>query len=157
EKIVRELDQPVGENRTTEFVKLEFAKAEQTAAALKNFYGRWAPEAATPGARNVTILSDPVSNSLVIRADKAQWEGIGQLLSKLDTKDYDTSRQLAVIPLEHADAASVAKALNDGLRAPLEEQLRAAQARAAGAQRIGNQQNQRQQQFPEATVLVDAE
>jgi type II secretory pathway component GspD/PulD (secretin) len=33
EKIVRELDQPVGENRTTEFVKLEFAKAEQTAAA----------------------------------------------------------------------------------------------------------------------------
>src|SRR5262249_2502768 len=42
-------------------------------------------------------------------------------------------------------------------RAPLEEQLRAAQARAAGAQRIGNQQNQRQQQFPEATVLVDAE
>ena len=66
----------MGEDRSTEFVTLEFAKAEQTAAALKNFYGRWAPEAATPGARNVTdFLSDPVSNSLVIRADKKQWGG----------------------------------------------------------------------------------
>jgi type II secretion system protein D len=156
DKIIRELDQPVGQDRTTEFVKLEFAKAEQTAAALKNFYGRWAPEAATPGARNVTILSDPVSNSLVIRADKQQWEGIRQLLSKLDTKEYDTARQLAVIPLEHADAPSVAKALNDGLRAPLEEQLRQAQARSQATQRIGNQQNQRPQPA-EATVLVDAE
>jgi type II secretion system protein D len=154
DRIVRELDTPVGEDRTTEFVKLEFAKAESTAAALKNFYGRYAPEAATPGARSVTIISDPVSNSLVIRADKNQWEGIRQLLSKLDTKEYDTARQLAVIPLAHADAASVAKALNEGLRAPLEEQFRQAQARAAAAARGVN--NQRPQ-FIEPTVLVAAE
>jgi type II secretion system protein D len=154
DKIIRELDTPVGEDRTTEFVKLDFAKAEATANALKNFYGRFAPEAANPGARNVTIISDPVSNSLVIRADKGQWEGIRQLLSKLDTKEYDTSRQLAVIPLAHADAASVAKALNDGLRAPLEEQFRQAQARAAAANRPGN--NQRPQ-FIEPTVLTAAE
>ena len=154
DKIIRELDTPVGEDRTTEFVKLDFAKAEATANALKNFYGRFAPEAANPGARNVTIISDPVSNSLVIRADKGQWEGIRQLLSKLDTKEYDTARQLAVIPLAHADAASVAKALNDGLRAPLEEQFRQAQARAAAANRPGN--NQRPQ-FIEPTVLTAAE
>ncbi len=158
DKIIRELDQPVGEDRSTEFVKLQFAKAEQTASALKNFYGRYAPEAATQGARNVTILSDPVSNSLVIRADKKQWEGIRSLLTKLDTKEYDTSRQLAVIPLEHSDAASVAKALNDGLRAPLEEQFRQAQARAAAGQRIQVQQGQNQRtQGPEATVFIDAE
>jgi type II secretion system protein D len=154
EKMVTQLDVPATEERATEFVKLQFANAAQTANALKVFYGRFAPEASSPGARNVTILPDPLSNSLVIRADKQQWEGIRALLTKLDTEEYDTTRQLEVIPLEHADAQSVAKALNDGLRAPLEEQFRQAQARASGAQRIGNRDNQRP---PEATVLVDAE
>ena len=154
EKMVRELDMPVGVDRTTEFVKLEFANAEQTGAALKVFYGRFAPEAASPAARNVTILPDPLSNSLVIRADKAQWDGIKALLAKLDTEEYDTTRQLEVIPLIHADAVSVARALNEGFRAPLEEQFRQAQAR--NAQRIGPQ-NRNQDQRPEATVLIDAE
>ncbi|MBS0196736.1 MAG: hypothetical protein JSR77_08260 [Planctomycetes bacterium] len=153
EKIIKELDLPAAQDRATEFVKLEFANAEQTANALKVFYGRFAPEAVTPAARNVTILPDPLSNSLVIRADKGQWEGIRALLSKLDTKEYDTKRQLAVIALTHADAVSIAKALNEGFRAPLEEQLRQAQARAVAQRAPGN----RNQQFPEATVLVDAE
>ncbi|MBL9002048.1 MAG: hypothetical protein JNK25_13025 [Phycisphaerae bacterium] len=150
EKIIKELDLPAVENRRTEFVKLEYANAEQTAAALKVFYGRYASEAADPAARTVTILPDPLSNSLVIRADELQWAGIRALLSKLDTQEYDTKRQLAVIALSHGDAVSIARALNDGLRAPLEEQLRQAQARnqaARGANRP----------IPEATVLVDSE
>jgi type II secretion system protein D len=154
EKIIRELDQAPEEERTTEFVRLEYANATQAAEALRVFYGRYASEAASPAARNVTILPDKLSNSLVIRADKTQWEGVRALLTKLDTKEYDTTRQLEVIALEHADAASVARALNDGLRAPLEEQLRQSQARAA-ANRGG--QGQRPGERPEATVLVDAE
>ncbi|MCE7973010.1 MAG: hypothetical protein DYG92_01605 [Leptolyngbya sp. PLA1] len=152
EKIVRELDQAPAEERTTEFVKLEYASATQAAEALKVFYGRYATEAASPAARNVTILPDKLSNSLVIRADKSMWEGIRALLAKLDTPEYDTTRQLAVIALEHADATSVARALNDGLRAPLEEQLRQSQARNTR----GNQPT-RPGDRPEATVLVDAE
>lgn len=152
EKIVRELDQAPLEERATEFVKLEYASATQAAEALKVFYGRYATEAASPAARNVTILPDKLSNSLVIRADKSMWEGIRALLTKLDTPEYDTTRQLAVIALEHADAMSVARALNDGLRAPLEEQLRQSQARNAR----GNQAA-RPGERPEATVLVDAE
>lgn len=155
EKIIRELDQAPSEERTTEFVKLEYANATQAANALRVFYGRSAPEAASAGARNVTILPDALSNSLVIRADKTQWEGIRALLTKLDTKEYDTTRQLAVIGLEHADAASVAKALNEGLRAPLEEQLRQAQIRQA-RQRQG-QPVRPSDERTEATVLVDAE
>lgn len=152
EKIVRELDQAPLEERTTEFVKLEYASATQAAEALKVFYGRYATEATSPAARNVTILPDKLSNSLVIRADKPMWEGIRALLTKLDTPEYDTTRQLAVIALEHADAVSVARALNDGLRAPLEEQLRQSQARNAR----GNQAA-RPGERPETTVLVDAE
>jgi type II secretion system protein D len=148
EKIIAELDQPSSEDRVTEFVKLEHARAEQAASALRVFYGRFAPEADTPGARRVTVLPDAVSNSLVIRADRSQWEGIRALLSKLDTKEYDTSRQLAVIPLEHADAASVARALNEGFRAPIEEQIRRSQAEAA---RGGGREQGR-----DIPVLVDA-
>ncbi len=155
EKIIRELDQAPSEERTTEFVKLDYANATQAANALRVFYGRSAPEAASAGARNVTILPDALSNSLVIRADKTQWEGIRALLTKLDTKEYDTTRQLAVIGLEHADAASVAKALNEGLRAPLEEQLRQAQIRQV-RQRQG-QPVRPSDERAEATVLVDAE
>jgi type II secretion system protein D len=154
EKIIKELDLPGADERTTEFVKLDYANAQQTATALKVFYGRYASEAANPAARNVTILPDPLSNSLVIRADKTQWEGIRALLAKLDTKEYDTKRQLAVISLTYSDAQSIARALNEGFRAPLEEQLRTAQARASGAARVGAG---RQQGVPEATVLVDTE
>ncbi|MDX2132575.1 MAG: secretin N-terminal domain-containing protein [Planctomycetota bacterium] len=155
ETIVRELDQAPAEERTTEFVKLKFANATQAAGALRVFYGRFATEAASPAARNVTILPDALSNSLVIRADATQWEGIRALLAKLDTEEYDTTRQLAVIPLVHADATSVARALNEGLRAPLEEQLRQAQVRDARARAGQGQRPGDQRQEP--TVLVDAE
>lgn len=152
-RIITELDQPNGVARQTEFVKLEYARAEQTASALRVFYGRFAPEADTPGARRVTIIPDTVSNSLVIRADASQWEGIRALLTKLDTKEYDTSQQLTVIPLEHAEAPSVARALNEGFRAPIEEQIRRAEAES----RRGNQLNQRDNETrTEVPILVDA-
>lgn len=151
ERIVTELDQPLGEEKTTEFVKLEYARAEQAAAALKVFYGRYAPEAESPGARSVTIIPDTVSNSLVVRAEKSQWEGLRALLAKLDTKEYDTSRQLVVIPLEHAEAQSVARALNEGFRAPIEEQIRRAEAESRRSQ--GGQGRDARNDVP---ILVDA-
>ncbi len=154
ERIIQELDKPSEVERTTEFVKLDFANAEQTASALKLFYGRTASEVTDPAARNVTILADPLSNSLVIRADASQWEGIRALLAKLDTKEYDTRRQLAVVPLAYADAASIARALNEGFRAPLEEQRRLAQARAQ-TQRPQGQGRQSAQNEPSS--LVDPE
>ncbi len=156
-KMIEALDVPGQAARATEFVKLQFANAEQTAKALDVFYGRFAREATTPGARAVSIVPDPASNSLVISADAAEWEGIRALLKKLDTEDYDTSRQLTVIPLRHADAQSVARALNEGFRAPIEqrvqrEQLR--QQRTGGG--AGGSQRPDDQLFPPA-VLVDAE
>ncbi len=141
-KIVAELDVAPNSTRSTEFVKLQFADATQISKALELFYGRFAPEAATPGARAVTILPDAASNSLVISADQKEWEGLRTLLTKLDTKEYDTSRQLQVIPLRSADAASVARAINEGLRAPLEEQVRQERARLQQNQRARNDQNQ---------------
>lgn len=155
EQIIAELDVASGENRRTEFVRMEFADAEQTAEALKVFYGRYAQEARTFAARNVSIVADKASNSLVISADESEWENIRALLEKLDTPDYDTSRQLVVIPLRHADAASVARALNEGFRQSLQDELNRERAR--------QQQNQPRDRDPRFAdmyappVLIDTE
>jgi hypothetical protein len=60
----------------------------------------------------------------VVSADIDEWVGIRELLKKLDTEEYDTSRQLAVISLKHADATSVARSLAEGFRAPIEDRAR---------------------------------
>jgi len=154
EQMVKQLDVAPSATRSTEFIKLQFADSAQTAKALEVFYGRFAPEAATPGARAVTIVPDPGSNSLIVSAEKDQWEGLRALLTRLDTKDYDTSRQLGVIHLNHADAQSVARALNDGFRAPFDDRAR----REAASRRQRLPQSARDESgFFEPTFLIDAE
>lgn len=153
DRMLDALDVPTDTKRKPEFVKLEFAKAEAAAKALEVFYGRFAPEATTPAAQNVTIVPDPASNSLVISAAESEWEGLRALLKKLDTEEYDTARQLAVLPLKHADATSVARALNEGFRAPVEQRLRRDQA--ARQQNQGNRRRDEEDFGP--AVLVDSE
>ncbi len=141
EQVVAAIDVPTGSQRTTEFVPLKFADARETASALEVFYGRYAPEAATPGARSVTIIPNPAAKSLVISADAAEWAGIRALLEKLDNEQYDTSRRLEILALKHADASSIANSLNEAFAAPiraeLERQRAARERRGGGAARPG--------------------
>jgi type II secretion system protein D len=153
EKMIASLDVPPTKPRKMDFIKLEYAKAEQTAKALENFYGRYAFDA-TPSAKNVTIIPDPASNSLVISAEETQWEGIRGLLKKLDTKEYDTAQQSTVIALQHADAVSVARAINEGLRAPLQAEFERERIRAEREAR-GQRQRDRED-FAAPSVLIDA-
>jgi type II secretion system protein D len=153
EKMIASLDVPPERPRKMDFIKLEYAKAEQTAKALENFYGRFAFDA-TPAARNVTIIPDPASNSLVISAEETQWEGIRGLLRKLDTKEYDTAQQSAVIALQHADAVSVARAINEGLRAPLQAEFERERIRAEREAR--GQRARDRDEFAGPSVLIDA-
>lgn len=153
EQMVKELDVPAASPRKIEFVKMQFAKAEAVAAALRVFFGPFAAAAETPGARNVTIVADTASNSLVIHAGPQELENVKALLGTLDTEQYDTTRQLAVIPLAHADANSVARALNEGFRVPIDSQIRQQQARTQ--QRPGA--NAREQEPVAPMVLVEGE
>jgi len=150
--IVEQLDVPTGGERTTQFVKLEYAEADLVSQALGLFYGRRAAEAKSQAAREVTILPDPVTNTLIIAASEDQWDGIRSLLEQFDTEDYATGRQLRVIPLRNADARNVADALNEGFRAPLERQIE--QERARRERRP--QREQRQPFFDPPPVLIDA-
>jgi len=151
QKMINELDVPATLTRTTEFVPLKFADATATARALDVFYGRNAPEASTPGARNVTIIANPLSRSLVISAEADQWPGIRSLLEKLDNDQYDTSRRLEIVPLRHADAVSLAATLTEAFVAPLRAELDRQRSR-------GQQQPRRADGSPDVpTVLVPPE
>lgn len=152
-KILKEIDQPSHRERITDFVPLEFAGAQQVQEALSVFYGQFAMEADTPAKRNVRIVADPATNSLVISAERDEWEGIRNLLSELDSEEYDSSLQLRVLPLMHADANSVAQAINQAFAGTL-ERGRAAQQRPQ--QRRGRQDLlDRELELP--AVLVESE
>ncbi|MHC4833385.1 MAG: secretin N-terminal domain-containing protein, partial [Planctomycetota bacterium] len=150
EELIEKLDQPRSRPRRTDFIALEFADAERVREALSYFYGPWADQADRPSQRNVSIVADPATNSLVISAEESEWEGIEGLLAKLDREDYDGSLQLRVFALDHADARGLARAINDAFRGQMEELRR----RGRG----GNNQRDRddRDQMP-PTTLVPAE
>ncbi len=138
--ILKEIDQPSATKRTTDFVPLKFAKAEKVREALSYFYGQFAADADTPGKQNVRIIADPASNSLVISADEAEWEGIRGLLAKLDREDYDTSLQLRVMPLTYSDARSVARAITEAFQGAIRQQQSSEQERRQPTRRPGDEQ-----------------
>ncbi|MFO0827956.1 MAG: secretin N-terminal domain-containing protein [Phycisphaerales bacterium] len=118
EEILKAIDVPSSRPRTTDFVAMKFAEAQKVQDALSYFYGRWAAEADTPDKQNVRIVADTTTNSLVISAAESEWQGIRQLIAKLDSEDYKAGVQLRVLPLLHADAKSVASAINEAFRGP---------------------------------------
>ena len=139
--ILSEIDVPAVRTRRTDFVALSYADAAQVATALGNFYGPYAYEADTPGKQNVKIIADEATNSLVITAAKEEWPGIETLIGKLDSEEYDSSLQLEVIPLMHADARSVARAINDAFRPVLEQAKR--DQKSADARRKNREEGER--------------
>ncbi|MBX3402086.1 MAG: hypothetical protein KF699_01610 [Phycisphaeraceae bacterium] len=147
--VVKELDVARTGRRATEFIPLKFADPEATARALEVFYGQFAREAQTPGARAVSILANPASKSLVIAAGEAEWPGIRALLEKLDSEEYDTSRRLEIVALKHADAESLSRALSDAFSAPLRAELERERAR-----RQPQQPRRNDDQFPDFPTVV---
>jgi type II secretory pathway component GspD/PulD (secretin) len=111
--VVKAIDVRSEKRRITEFVPLKNGKARGIQEALSYFYGAGALDADTASKQAVRIIGDEATNSLVISAEQSEWKGIRELLERLDTEQYDGSRQLRVVPLKHADARSVARAINE--------------------------------------------
>jgi type II secretion system protein D len=156
-RILEELDQPSSSERITDFVPLRFAKAEQVQEALSMFFGPYAVEADTPGKRNVRIVADPATNSLVISAGEAEWESVRALLAKLDSEDYDASLQLKIMPLTYADAASVARAINEAFAGELERARQNAAERQPPRRTPAGAQSEQQPEVAAPAVLIQAE
>ncbi len=156
EEMISQLDAPEPTTRRTEFVSLKFARADAVRKALGVFYGKAAPEAKGENERNVTIIADQTANSLLITGDESVFGDIRALLERLDTPEYDTSRQLVLIALKHADAVSVARALNEGFRAPLEQEIQRERIKNERDQR-GRRSGRDREENQAPAVLVSAE
>ncbi len=154
EEMIARLDEPGSESRQIEFVQLRFSDAEQTAQALQVFYGPFASIPTTPEAERVAIIAVPVSNSLLISADQTEWGRITELLNELDSEEYDTSRQLEIIALEHADASSLARSLTEAFQAPLRAELERERIRARDRQ---NRRRGDDEVFDAPAVLIDSD
>ncbi|MCH2160695.1 MAG: hypothetical protein MK085_02355 [Phycisphaerales bacterium] len=141
-EILAEIDVPSELARRTDFVALNFADAAQLKTALDNFYGAFAPEADTPGKQNVRIIADEATNSLVITAPESEWPDIQELVTRLDSEEYDASLQLRVVPLTYADARSVARAINDAFR-PIVTESRRENSRSGGRSNEGGGSGER--------------
>ncbi len=116
-EVVKAIDIPSTRKRITEFVPLKSAKAAGVEEALGYFYGQFAVDPDSPAKQSVRIVGDEATNSLVISAEESEWPAIRELVIKLDSEQFDGSRQLRVIGLKHADARSIAAAINDAFRA----------------------------------------
>ena len=150
ETILGQLDTPGDLPRTTDFYPLQYAEADKVQNALSYFYGPFAVDVDDPAKKNVQIAADLATNSLVISADENEWAGIRALLEKLDSAEYDASLQLSVLPLTYADARSVARAINEAFRGPIERDSNRRERRSTG-DRDGREE-------PVApTILVEAE
>ncbi|MCH2143631.1 MAG: hypothetical protein MK082_00650 [Phycisphaerales bacterium] len=150
--ILDQLDRPGDLPRVTDFYPLQFAEADKVQNALSYFYGPFAVDVDDPAKKNVQIAADLATNSLVISADENAWVGIRALLTKLDSAEYDASLQLSVLPLSHADARSVARAINEAFRGPIERDSRQQQQRRQG----GRDRDDRDEPVA-PTILVEAE
>lgn len=150
ETILAQLDQPSDLPRITDFYPLKYAEADKVQSALSYFYGPFAVDVDDPAKKNVQIAADLATNSLVISADENEWQGIRALLEKLDSEQYDASLQLRVLPLTYADARSVARAINEAFRGPIE--------RDRGNRRRQQEGDRDARDQPIApTILVEAE
>ncbi|HMN96285.1 MAG TPA: secretin N-terminal domain-containing protein [Phycisphaerales bacterium] len=148
--ILAQIDQPSERTRRTDFVPMRFAEAQKVREALQYFYGPRAIDADTIGKQSVVIVADQAANSLVISADEGEWEGIRALVSKLDSAEYDASQQLRVFPLIHADASSVARAINEAFQGRIDRRGQVDAARRGQP----SPDDPRQIQVP--TVLVES-
>ena len=148
-EIIKAVDIAPTVRRTTDFVPLANAKARGVQEALSYFYGQFALDADSPAKKSVRIVADEGTNSLVISAEESEWPAIRELVARLDSEQYDGSRQLRVVALRHADARSVAAAINESFR-PQQQQL--------PPQKQGEQPQQVViQQSPEDAVTASAD
>lgn len=152
-ELLQEIDKPSERNRVTRTVPLEFAKAESVREALSYFYGPLVFDADRPAQISTRIVANPATNSLLITADESEWPRIEAWLSELDREEYDSSLQLRVLPLRYADAASVARAINEAFQS--EVQSGRNQGNQPNRNQPGNADDERRDNSPTMLVSVD--
>jgi len=110
-KIARFIDQDPSSKMKVHFIELQNAKASQiipkVSKMAKSIVNQKIP------VNRIEVLSDDATNSIIIIASAQNIEKLVPYIKRLDAKDLGAEQQIAVIPLENAEAKDMVKTLND--------------------------------------------
>ncbi len=110
-KIVSFIDQDPSSKMKIQFIELKYAKASriigQVSKMAKATINQKIPT------NKIEILSDDATNSIIIIASQENINKLLPYIKKLDAKDLAGEQQIAVIPLENAEAKDMVKTLTD--------------------------------------------
>ena len=111
QKIARFIDQDPSSKMKIKFIELQYAKASQVVSKVskmaKSIVNQKIP------VNKIEVLSDDATNSIIIIASQENIDKLTPYIKKLDAKDTAAEQQIAVIPLENAEAKDMVKTLND--------------------------------------------
>ena len=111
--LLKEIDRPTSSEFKVRPVKLEHADATRVADALQRLFddrARLASGGRTrSGARTISIVGDPRSQSIFVAANDADLAEVSELISVFDVPEATREFQFRVVPLAHARAADIAR------------------------------------------------
>jgi len=110
-KIAKFIDQDPSNKMKIKFIELKYAKASrivnQVSKMAKATVNQKIPT------NKIEILSDDATNSIILIATKENIQKLLPYIKKMDAKDLAAEQQIAVIPLQNAEAKNLVKTLNE--------------------------------------------
>ncbi|NPA63618.1 MAG: hypothetical protein GXO16_01465, partial [Epsilonproteobacteria bacterium] len=110
-KIAKFIDQDPSNKMKIKFIELKYAKASrivnQVSKMAKATVNQKIPT------NKIEILSDDATNSIILIATKENIQKLLPYIKKMDAKDLAGEQQIAVIPLQNAEAKNMVKTLNE--------------------------------------------
>ncbi len=110
-RIIRALDVPAGEGEF-KVLPLRYADAS-TLASMLGSMGRVRVQGQPQQGRNISIVAEPRTNSLVLSGAREEVTRAERIVTKLDIPSTDRPRGFRVIRLQHANAEKVLKILRE--------------------------------------------
>ncbi len=110
-RIAAYIDQDPSSKMKIKFIELQYAKASriisQVSKMAKATINQKIPT------NKIEILSDNATNSIILIASQKNINKLLPYIKKLDAKDLAAEQQIAVIPLENAEAKDMVKTINE--------------------------------------------
>ena len=110
-KIASFIDQDPASKMKIKFIELQYAKASRIVSQVSKM-AKATINQKIP-INKIEILSDDATNSIILIASQENIDKLIPYIKKLDAKDLAAEQQIAVIPLENAEAKDMVKTLNE--------------------------------------------
>ncbi len=110
-KIASFIDQDPASKMKIKFIELQYAKASRIVSQVSKMAKATINQKIPTN--KIEILSDDATNSIILIASQENIDKLIPYIKKLDAKDLAAEQQIAVIPLENAEAKDMVKTLNE--------------------------------------------